>query len=189
MQKLQNPNPTLAAKKRSLVTRFTDTCAQISNGYIARMLLNAISTYQVGKNWNSHGSLLGVTLCQMASMLSCLDGASKGSVIDRDFTQLILQGHAQTGHKHGHHDVSYVEYMTSGKEKSVFTGADVLYLDHMKLRSEHHDKKVRDIMNRELPNMKAPVPRPTRAHTFDFNLTFKGACLFDGKCKLTKTQH
>ena len=153
------------------------------------MLLNAISTYQVGKNWNSHGSLLGATLCQMASMLSCLDGASKGSVIDHDFTQLIPQGNAQTGHKHGHHDVSYVEYMTSGKEKSVVTGADVLYLDHMKFRSEHHDKKVHDIMNRELPNVKAPVPRPMKAHTFVFNLTFEGARLLDGECKLTKTQH
>ena len=153
------------------------------------MLLNAISTYQVGKNWNSHGSLLGATLCQMASVLSCLDGASKGSVIDHDFTQLIPQGNAQTGHKHGHHDVSHVEYMTSGKEKSVVTGADVFYLDHMKFRSEHHDKKVHDIMNRELPNMKAPVPRPMRAHTFDFNLTFEGAHLLDGECKLTETQH
>ena len=40
---IQNTNPTLAANKRSLITRFTDTCALISNGYIARMLLNAIS--------------------------------------------------------------------------------------------------------------------------------------------------
>ena len=85
--------------------------------------------------------------------------------------------------------MSYVEYMTSGKEKSVVTGADVLYLDHMKFKSEHHDKKVHDIMNRELPNVKAPVPRPMRAHTFDFNLTFEGARLLDGECKLTETQH
>ena len=62
------------------------------------------------------------------SMLSGLDSALKGSVIDRDFTQLIPLGNAQTGHKHGHHDVSYVEYMTLGKEKSVVTGADVLLL-------------------------------------------------------------
>ena len=93
---LQNTNPMLAAKKRSLVTRFTDTCAWISNGYISRMLLNAISMYQVGKNWNFHGSLLGATLCQMASMVSSLDSALKGSVIDHDFTQLIPQGNAQT---------------------------------------------------------------------------------------------
>ena len=106
-----------------------------------------------------------------------------------DFTQLIPQGNAQTGHKHGHHDVSYVEYMTSGKEKSVVTGADVLYLDHMKFRGDHHDQKVRDIMKRELPNVIAPVPRPTRANMFDFNLTFKGAHLLDGECKLTQSQH
>ena len=107
-------------------------------------------------------SLLGATLCQMASMLSGLDGASKGSVIDCDFTQLIPLGNAQTGHKHGHHDVSYVEYMTSGKEKNVVTGADVLYLDHMKFRGDHHDKKVHDIMKRELPNVTAPVPKTNK---------------------------
>ena len=84
--------------------------------------------------------------------------------------------------------MSYVEYMTSVKEKSVVTGADVLYLDHMKFRGVHLDQKVRDIMKRELPNMKAPVPRPMRAHTFDFNLTFEGARLLDGKCKLTQSQ-
>ena len=172
-----------------LVTRFTDTCAWISCGYIARMLLNAISMYQVCKNWNSHGSLLGATLCQIASMLSGLDSASKGSVIDHDFTQLILLGNPQVGHKHGHHDVSYVEYMTSGKKTSVVTGAEVLYLDHMKFRSDHHDEKVREIMKRELPNVRAPVPRPKRAHTFDFNLTFAGARLLDGKCKLAQAQH
>ena len=44
-------------------------------------------------------------------------------------------------------------------------------------------------MNRELPNVKAPVPRPTRAHTFDFNLTFVGTHLLDGECKLAQAQH
>ena len=121
----------------------------------------------------------------MASMLSGLDSASKGSVIDCDFTQLIPLGNPQAGHKHGHHDVSYVEYMTSGKE----TSAEVLYLDHMKFRVNHHYDKVCEIMNRELPNMKAPVPRPMRAHTFDFNLTFVGAHLLDGEGTLAQSQH
>ena len=125
----------------------------------------------------------------MASMLSSLNGAVKGSVIDRDFTQFIPLGNPQAGHKHGHHDVSYVEYMTSGKQTSAVTGAEVLYLDHIKFRGNHHYDKVCEIMNRELPNMKAPVPRPTRAHMFDFNQTFTGACLLDGKCKLVQAQH
>ena len=59
----------------------------------------------------------------------------------------------------------------------------------MKFRGDHHDQKVCDIMKRELPNVKAPVPRPMRAHMFDFNLTFKGAHLLDGECKLTQSQH
>ena len=59
----------------------------------------------------------------------------------------------------------------------------------MKFRGDHHDNKVCEIMNRELPNVKVPVPRPTRAHTFDFNLTFNGVRLLDGECKETQSQH
>ena len=186
---LQNSNPTLAGTKRDIAEKFNHTCACISCGYIARLLLNAISTYQVGKNWNSHGATLGATLCQMASMLSCLDNASTGCLIDVDFTELIPQGNVQTGHKHGHHEVSYVEYMTSGKETSVATGVEELYLDHLKFRSEHHDAKVRAIMDREMAEVKAPVPRPTRANTFDFSLSYKGARLLDGECKGAQSEH
>ena len=59
----------------------------------------------------------------------------------------------------------------------------------MKFRGDHHDDKVRQIMNRELPNIKVPVPRPTRTHMFDFNLTFNSARLLDGECKGTQSQH
>ena len=173
----------VAMYKKDVVDKFTQTCAQISSGYIARLLLNAICTFQVCKNWNSHGATLGATLCQLGSMLSCLDSAAKGNIINVDFNELIPQGNVQTGHKHGHHEVSYVEYMMSGKERSVVTGAEELYLDHMKFRGEHHDVKVHEIMSRELPLHKAPVPRPTRAHTFDFNMLYKGAHLLDGECK------
>ena len=186
---LQITNPTLAGTKHEIVDKFNHTCSCILCGYIARLLLNAISTYQVGKNWNSHGATLGATLCQMASMLSHLDNASRGSLIDVDFTESIPQGNVQTGHKHGHHDVSYVEYMTSGKEMSVVTGAEELYLDHLKFRSDHHDAKVREIMDRELPEVKAPAPRPTWGHTFDFNLTYRGAHLLDGECKGDQSEH
>ena len=125
----------------------------------------------------------------MGAMLSCLDYALRGCLIDVDFTQLILQGNVQTGNKHGHHEVSNVECMTSGKERSVVMGAEELHLDHLKFRADHHDDKVCEIMNRELPDVKAPVPRPMRAHTFDFNMSYKGACLLDGECKGTQSEH
>ena len=172
-----------AAFKNHVLDRFRKTTARISSGYIARLLLDAISTFQVCKNWNSHGALLGATLCQIGSMLSCLDTAAKGELINVDFNELIPRGNVQTGHKHGHHEVSYVEYMTSGKERSPTTGAEHPYLDHMRFRGDHHDVKVREIMGRELDGVKAPVPRPTRAHTFDFNMSYKGARLLDGECK------
>ena len=106
-----------------------------------------------------------------------------------DFNELILKGNVQTGHKHGHHETSYVEYMTSGKEQSVVMGIEELYLNHLKFRSEHHDAKIHQIMDRELENIKAPAPRPMRAHTFDFNMSFYGARLLDRECKATQSEH
>ena len=119
---LQKTDPNSVTKKKDITGRFTDTCAQISCGYIARLLLNTICTFQVCKNWNSHGATLGASLCQMVSMLSCLDAASTGSLIDFDFNELILKANVQTGHKHGHHEVSYVEYMTSAKRTKCCYG-------------------------------------------------------------------
>ena len=92
---IENTGPESAAKKRDIASKFTNTCAQISCGYIARLLLNAICTFQVCKNWNSHGATLGASLCQMASMLLCLDKASTGSLIDVDFNELIWKGNVQ----------------------------------------------------------------------------------------------
>ena len=102
--------------KKDIAHRFTDTCARISCGYIARLLLNTICTFQVYKIYNSHGAILGATMCQIASMLSGLDAASKGNLIDVDFNELIPKGNVQTGnvqtgHRHGHHETSYVEYI------------------------------------------------------------------------------
>ena len=108
---LQKKNPELVKSKKDITDRFTDT----SSGYIARLLCNTICTFQVCKNWNSHGAILGATMCQIASMLSGLDAASKG-LIDVDLNELIPKGNVMTGHRHGHYEMSYVEYMTSGKE-------------------------------------------------------------------------
>ena len=67
--------------------------------------------------------------------------------------------------------------------------AEELYLDHLKFRADHHDVNIREIMNRELPNVKAPAPRPMRAHTFDFNLSYHGTHLLGGECKATQSEH
>ena len=34
-----------------------------------------------------------------------------------------------------------------------------------------------------MPHLNAPVPCPTRAHTYDFNCTYMGVWLIDGECK------
>ena len=169
--------------KQNLHTVFKLTCERISYGFIAKQLLGMMSTLQVGKNWNSHGAALGSCLCQLGAMLSSLDMASNGPYVQHDFPYLIPQGNIQTGHKHGHHDVVYVEYMTAAIEPLVVTGGRQSFLNHGNFIRFKHADKVRAIMDKTLPTCHAPAPRPTRSHTFDFNLTYCGARLVDGECK------
>ena len=42
---------------------------------------------------------------------------------------------------------------------------------------------LRKIFDEKIPHLNAPIPCPTRAHTFDFNCTYMGAHLIDGECK------
>ena len=174
--------------RQDLRDKFTVTCERITNGFFAKQLLGTLSTVQVGKNWNSHGAALGSCLCQLSALLSGLDTASAGPYIPREFSYLIPQGNIQTGHKHGHHDVVYVEYMTAAIEPLVVTGGKQNYLNHGNFMRFKHAEKVRAIMDKTLPMCHAPVPRPTRSHTFDFNLTYAGARLIDGECKGIATE-
>ena len=58
------------------------------------------------------------------------------------------------------------------------------YLNTDTFRKEKHAELVRQIFSETVPGYPdAPVPRPTRAHTFDFNCTYQGARLLDGECK------
>ena len=107
--------------------------------------------------------------------------ASTGAYIQHDFLFLIPQGNIQTGHKHGHHDVVYVEYMTAAIEPLVVTGGKQTYLNHGNFIRFKHAAKVTAIMDKKLPTCDASAPRPTRSHTFDFNLTYCGARLIDAR--------
>ena len=171
------------ADKKNIRDKFRITCERISNGFIAKQLLGTLSTLQVGKNWNSHGAALGSCLCQLGVLLSALDMASTGAYIQHNFSFLIPKGNIQTGHKHGHYDVVYVEYMTAAIEPLVVTGGKQTYLNHGNFIRFKHAAKVIAIMDKKLPTCDAPAPRPTQSHTFYFNLTYCGARLIDGECK------
>ena len=167
---------------QDFLDQFKETISCITSGFIAKQVLGMLSTMEVGKNWNSHGALLGASICQTAAMLAGLDTATT-ELISPDFVVLIPQGCMQTGQEHGHHDVSYMEFMASQDEVSLATVATGNYLEHGKFKTDGHAEKVMHVMDRSLPGTSVPVPRPTRSRTFDFNLTYRGARLLDGECK------
>ena len=152
---------------------FKNTLDKITRGFIAKQILGTMSTVQVGKNWNSHGADLGSSLCQISSILSSLDNAYlHPETVADDFPVLIPQGNIQMGHKHGLHNVVYVEYMTSKLEPLPDSGGKQNYLSHGKFMKNNHGEKVVAMFDATVEEGDAPIPRPTCSHTFDFNLTY-----------------
>ena len=101
--------------------------------------------------------------------------------LSHNFNVLIPQGNEQTGSKHGHHNVCYTEYMCSKLEPRVYLDLDIF-------RRDNHGAKVKQLFEETVPGYpQAPAPRPMRAHTFDFNCTYNGACKLDGECKASAT--
>ena len=160
--------------------------AIITMGNIAKLLLKCTDTFQAKKNWNSHGASVGSAICQFASILSQLTTAHVHELKD-NFNVLIPQGNEQMDSKHSHHNVCYSEYMCSTLEPRVMGNLEV-YLNLDTFRRDHHADKVKKLFEETVPGYPhAPTPRPTRAHTFDFNCTYEGARIVDGECKANTT--
>ena len=156
-------------------------------GNIAKLILKCTDTFCTKKNWNSHGASVGSAICQLASILSQMQVASVNE-LNHNFNVLIPQGNEQTGSKHGHHNVCYTEYMCSKCEPRVMGNLEV-YLNLDIFLRDNHAAKVKKLFEKIVPGYPhAPAPRPTRAHTFDFNCTYNGACILDGECKASTTK-
>ena len=170
----------------SNLNMLTSALGIITTGNIAKLILKCTDTFRTKKNWNSHRASVGSAICQLASILSQMPAASLHE-LGHNFNVLIPQGNEQTGSKHGHHNVCYTEYMCSKLEPRVMGNLEV-YLDLDIFRRDNHAAKVRELFEETVPGYpQAPAPRPTRAHTFDFNCTYHGARLVDGECKASAT--
>ena len=153
----------------------------ITMGNFAKLLLQCTDMFHAKKNWNSHGASVGSAICQLASILSQMQSASV-NVLDQNFNVLIPQGNVQTGSKHGHYNVCYTEYMCSKVEPRVMGNSEV-YLNLDIFRRDNHAARVKELFEETIPGYPhAPPPRPTKAHTFDFN------CTYDGECKASATK-
>ena len=90
--------------------------------------------------------------------------------------------------RHGHHNVCYTKYMCSKCEPRVMGNLEV-YLNLDVFRRDNHTTKVKQLFEETVPGYShAPTPRPTRAHTFDFNCTYNGAHILDGEYKASTTK-
>ena len=163
------------------------TMGIITTGNIAKLILKCKDMFCAKKNWNSHGASVGSVICQLASILSQMQAASVND-LHHNFNVLIPQGNEQMGSKHGHHNVCYTEYMCSKREPRVMGNLEV-YLNLDIFQRDNHAAKVKQLFEETVPGYPhAPAPRPMRAHTFDFNCTYNGACILDGECKASATK-
>ena len=148
------------------------------------MILDTTHAFRANKNWNSLGSSVGAFILGLGSILASLKCANV-CPLDTSHMEVILKGEVQIGTKHGHHHVSYIEYMCSNYKQSCEFGIFSIYLNHSDFRRKKHGCKVTDLMSETVPGMDAPTPRPTRAHTLNFNLNIYGTHLIGGECKDT----
>ena len=59
-----------------------------------------------------------------------------------------------------------------------------MYLNLDIFRRDNHATKVKKLFEETVPGYPhAPATRPMRAHTFDFNCMYNGACILDDECK------
>ena len=159
----------------------------ITTGNLAKLLLQCTDKFCAKKNGNSHGASVGSVICQLASILSQMQSASVNE-LDQNFNVLIPQGNVQTGSKHSHHNVCYIEYMCSKLEPRVMGNLEV-YLNLDIFRRDNHAARVKELFEETVPGYPhAPAPRPMKAHTFDFNCMYRGACILDGECKASATR-
>ena len=159
----------------------------ITMGNIAKLILKCMDTFHAKKNWNSHRASVGSAICQLASILSQMPEASVNE-LNHNFNVLILQGNEQTDSKHGHHNICYTEYMCSKHEPRVMGNLEV-YLNLDIFLRDNHAAKVKQLFEEIVPGYPhASAPRPMRAHTFDFNCTYHGACILYGDCKASATK-
>ena len=125
---------------------------------------------------------MGSAICQLASILSQMQSASVNE-LDQNFNVLIPQGNMQMGSKHGQHNVCYIEYMCSKLEPRVMGNLEV-YLNLDIFWRDNYAARVKELFEETVPGYPhVPAPRPMKAHTFDFNCTYRGASILDGECK------
>ena len=163
----------LVAKGKKDKAQWMEECIRIlvenfshmGSAFLARQIMDMAHSFHVNKNWNSHGSQVGATMCQLGSILASFEDASNRRLVSTHFLEVIPRGCVQTGAKHGNHDVTYVEYMCAAIEKRLVIGGEVLYLNHIKFVKDNHAEKIRKIFDEKMANIDAPVPCPTRAHT------------------------
>ena len=163
---------------RILVKSFS----HMGSAFLARQIMDTTHSFHVNKNWNSHGSQVHAAMCQLGSILASFEDASNKMLVSMHFSEVIPRGCVQTGAKHGNHDITYM-YMCAAIEKCLVIGGKELYLNHIKFIKDNHAEKIRKIFDEKMANIDAPVPHPTRAHTYDFNCTYMGVHLIDGECK------
>ena len=156
-------------------------------GKLANLIVDCTDTVRAKKNWNSHGSTLGATICQLSSIISGLRKASEEEP-NPDMNELIPCGVIHTGHKYGNTHSVCAEYMVSTRESQIICGGDKIYLNAEIFNQENHTDVVNKMYSETVEGYPSiPAPRPARTHTYDFGCTFMEACLIDGECKDTAT--
>ena len=133
------------AEMTETLRKFHSCCAVVNIGCLGCMILDTTHAFRANKNWNSHGSIAGSSVCRLGSILASLEFANVRD-LDIAHMELIPKGKVQTRAKHGNHHVLYIEYMCSNFQQSIEFGLSSTYLNHDDFRRKKHGAKVTALM-------------------------------------------
>ena len=60
----------------------------MGSAFLARQILDMTHSFHDNKNWNSHGSQVGATMCQLGSILASFEDASNRRLVSTHFLKL-----------------------------------------------------------------------------------------------------
>lgn len=161
--------------------------------YIAELAVNLGETLRVNKNWNSQAATVGATLCSMAVMLADEQKVDEHQVPQVPVSKLkgfrILRPAAKvlTGGCYGSKYNVNIEYMTAEMCTSK-DGSSFNYLTDHRFRACKHGDFIKKRFAQKIKSEESDeddyfIPRPTKATTADFTVTYQGVEVLHGECK------
>ena len=147
--------------------------------FLAEQIVNLAETVRVHKNWSSQAAGVGAAICNFAILLANTLLVPEVSDLEHfKITRPVAS--ILTGGCYGSRHNVFIEYMAS--QKVLYPdGTEAMYLEEEVFKSEGHGELIKGLFDTKKEGFQ--VPRPTKASTADWTVTYFGCPMLYGEGK------